>query len=1735
VAVGCLATAAPGRAQEVASPDERTQPPPIHCSAEDLMSAVANLFPPADPDRRAASARALARCRDPRTVGALRAALVHDRQPEVQVESLRALAAVGDRAPVQAILEEARAPDPLRVAALEALGAAGEAPSAEELAALESGAGPALTAAIEMLRTQRSAAAAAALEPGAGVPTLGTPGGSDTRPTRPGEPVVVIRPPARARRPIEIIRTPPPPPPKPWIERDGTALAITTSIAAGGLWGSGLSLLAQQNGVGVVTLLGSAGAVIGGGTAWGLTRFGLRPDAAQALWFANSTAWGTLAGLTIWSGSNSDSLKLKYGLLVGGETVGILAGAWSARRFGFRPSETLFADSLVLGTGLGLVGASMLWDPDSPWNVPPAAAIGVVPTMVGAAVATKLATISALDVPLLVLSPLAGGWTGALLASGAFQTPLLSTPRGLGGATLGLSAGYLGAAAAASFIDVPARRLMLTSSGLLVGNALGLGVHMLADHDRSGRWPLGAGLGGLALATAAYASAPHLHPGPSAASMTVAGALYGSGVWTLALTAGSTGQPPDARVPGGMLAGSVALGLGGLVASQWFQPQAYHQSVAALGTLAGMGAGLGTAKLITDEKGLPDLVGVIGGAVAGFTGGAVLSTGARLRPPALLAGVEGAGYGLLVGTLLPTLPDRKWSAGRKTAGAAWLGTSLGAAGATLAARALDADGGQVALVGGAGVLGLGIGAGTGWLWPSSDSRGARIGLLTGSTGMLAVGIAAERTLQLSDSLDLNAVPLALFGAAVGSAHGYLVGRVIEPDEGSPFASRQKGGAVLMGASAGIATGVLAAKWARPTGNDYLGMAGASVLGHSAGLGIAKLALDSDGRGEPLLRLTGALAGLSAGALVARTTELRAPDLLAGLSGAAYGAILGNLAPSLHRGYHLEGDRATGGAHLGLAIGGAAGATAAHLTGASSSDVLVPTVFAGVGGLAGLGFGQLLPEDGNQRGRVASAIGMLTFAGGSIALDRPLRLSEGFRPPGSGTLSLLGLAVGAIEGDLLARFIHHAPLDAVNTRGSGLLLGQVVGATSGFVLSRFIQPTLWDDAVAVGGGVVGGTLGVGLSMLATDEPGRAEIGSMFAGSLLGLGGLALTQHYSPLEGADFLALPIGASFGGMFGRLLPTLDDTRIGPLDRTATGGLVVGLTGGTVAAMATRHLTDARPGTVALTGLGGVDGLLTGLGVGLLIDGPVGESRAQRIGAVAGAAAGLGIGAGLWPRLQVRGADAAMIASLLGLGAWNGLLAPGLGHADLGTVSERHTAGGVLVGAGASSLLATALVPALDLDRDLIGNALALDVLLTGAGAGTGALISQRHDASVWGALAGGTTGLVLGAALHRSIELDDRRIPLLRLTILEGLWLGGWLPFTLRDREQVTSRQLIGGLAAGGLGGAALATLAGSAFQPDGQATATAALTSAIGASLAGGSALIAGSLPSRARVGLLLGGTGAGLLVGSLGARSVDLGAGAGYAAVGTMLGASEGLVFAWSGRADGGADYAGAALVGAGAGSTMGLVAASNPQWMEGRALPAAGFAGWGAWMGSFAGALINRDPHEVTLGGLAGANAGALAGLGLLASGTVEPRDFGWLSAFGAAGTVLGGGVGALFSTRTDPRPALAGLLVGPAVGLTTGALVLPKLRTLGSTARADTPPPARADAPRPAAAPATETSERTRTSADLWEGSRPRSLVGNIRRSFGVSRLMPVLGAMPASDPAAGPPPFVLGLAGLWH
>jgi len=92
-------------------------------------------------------------------------------------------------------------------------------------------------------------------------------------------------------------------------------------------------------------------AVIGGGTAWGLTHFGLRPSPSQALWFTNSTAWGTLAGLMTWAGTGSDNVKLKWACW---SAANPSAWAWacSARANGIGPHRR-FSSPIVSFLGLG--------------------------------------------------------------------------------------------------------------------------------------------------------------------------------------------------------------------------------------------------------------------------------------------------------------------------------------------------------------------------------------------------------------------------------------------------------------------------------------------------------------------------------------------------------------------------------------------------------------------------------------------------------------------------------------------------------------------------------------------------------------------------------------------------------------------------------------------------------------------------------------------------------------------------------------------------------------------------------------------------------------------------------------------------------------------------------------------------------------------------------------------------------------------------------------------------------------------------------------------------------------------------------------------------------------------------------------------------------------------------------------------------------------------------------------
>ncbi|HEY8923471.1 MAG TPA: hypothetical protein VIU64_03760, partial [Polyangia bacterium] len=188
-------------------------------------------------------------------------------------------------------------------------------------------------------------------------------------------------------------------------------------------------------------------------------------------------------------------------------------------------------------------------------------------------------------------------------------------------------------------------------------------------------------------------------------------------------------------------------------------------------------------------------------------------------------------------------------------------------------------------------------------------------------------------------------------------------------------------------------------------------------------------------------------------------------------------------------------------------------------------------------------------------------------------------------------------------------------------------------------------------------------------------------------------------------------------------------------------------------------------------------------------------------------------------------------------------------------------------------------------------------------------------------------------------------------------------------------------------------------------------------------------------------------------------------------------------------------------------------------------PAAGFGAWGGWIGAFGSAFQNRNRFTVTGGGVIGTDLGFAAGYALVRSGLVDSSDFGWLSLFAAGGTVLGAGVGAPLSSATEPRPVLAGLALGPLVGMAVGAWALPRLRAL-RTRDASPPPPGNDDAD------VGDTHEHAaRRRAEEARGAQS-SFQRRLAAVVEVTDWSPLVGAMPAPTDASAPSPFLFGVLG---
>jgi hypothetical protein len=1279
-------------------------------------------------------------------------------------------------------------------------------------------------------------------------------------------------PPAENIEPVGPVAPVPAEPPA-----DGLPLAVATSAAAGGALFPLLSLMSDLDSPGALILAGSAGAVIGAGTTWGLSRFGYRPTLPQAAWYATSSTWGALAGAVISKQAGFTEPRLRYGSIALGEVVGVGVGAWSAKALDWTGPEVVLANSLAAGGGLVGLGLDRLRPPDG-GSSGIVAAWAVAPWMVGSAAVAHLIEPTTDDVNLMAVSAVAASWTGGLLASGLAETPLLSGRSGQGGLALGAGAGYLLATGAAAFTEVDPSRTWESGFALGAGNLVGRGLEKWINPSQPERWNLGTAVGGAAFGIGTFIYQPYARFGPAAPSMTFTGLATAPLVAYGAFRAGhgpaADGTPEAALRDGSIQASTILAGTAGLVTSRFFNPDAADEATAVAFTGLGMSAGLGVARLTFDERGAPDSAGAWLGAVAGFTGGAIFAHDARLRAPEVGAGFAGAAYGALGGALALTLHEPTWEGGRRDQAGAAMGLTAGALAGGVLAHALDANGRQVAVPVYAGMFGAGIGSGVGLMASAAgDTRSMRAGVLAGTGALMTASMLLEPALRLSQGLGPASDALFAQGATVGAAWGALAGGLFDA----------------------------------PTGG-------------------------SDGR-------------------------------------------------------------------------------------------LV---------------------------------------------------------------------------------------------GGGALAGASAGAATGLVLSKFVDPKPQSYGFTLLTGTLGGLGGLGASMLATDEPGHADPAGALGGSALGFVGGAVASHYLTLERPDAYAALVGAPYGAILGSLAAaSLSGSATGPSQRTVGGGALLGTSAGMMGALALRHATGADGRDVGLTALGGLNGFAAGLGVGMLLDPGGKNDREQEAATLVGTVAGLGVGGALWSRLTLGPGDAGLIGGAGAVGAWTGAWLPVLGRAQWKDLNGEQEAGGLLAGGALSVVAASALTPALELDADLLSHALAMDAVFSTAGGGAAVLLTERADYTAAAVLGAGTAGLVLGGALHRQIDADAGG-PWMALATAQGAWVGGWLSHAIYPAASLNGRREAGGIALGAMGMLGVATLSSGVVSLDARQMGLGVTGSALGSALAGGATLLSSDLGGQAGASLIMGASTLGAVGGAALAPRLDFGGHAlSYGALGATLGASEASLFAWASQGATAEDYHGAMLIGAGVGTTLGLAAAAHPFLTAPTTLASSGFAAWGGWIGSFAAAAADPRAQRISGIGMLGADAGFLAGYGLLRLDVIEPRDFGWLSLGGALGTVGGGLAGALLTQPTDRAPLWAGLAVGPVAGMAAGAIALPWLRSLHPS-------------------PATVMGTPSRHVAATASISSPPGLRRRLDEVVSVSSCAPFFGALPAPAEAAASPPVLVGVTGFW-
>jgi len=552
------------------------------------------------------------------------------------------------------------------------------------------------------------------------------------------------------------------------------------------------------------------------------------------------------------------------------------------------------------------------------------------------------------------------------------------------------------------------------------------------------------------------------------------------------------------------------------------------------------------------------------------------------------------------------------------------------------------------------IAGLGLGA---ILFPhGSGTVGERVGHGLAGGLLPAAALTAASLSTRRVHLGTRDVGLVTYGGVVGGTIGGLLVPGISRD---PPAERV-GGAVALGEALGYGSAVLVAQYSDLSAPEQ-GWMWASTTGLTlAGGGLGMLVPGLRGRPSFALASGGAGLGVALGALGHRPLSLRAKDLPLASLGAGVGAWTGAWLPVLIHDSWAEADStgAAGGALLLGMSGMLAGDVVSRLTDVSGRTVGISAITTVAATAAGGGTGMMLGQSPRALG--VGLMHGLTAAGlaTGVILAPRMRFSRG-------DVSLTGVSAAYAAASLgMVPALRHADDEGVPARevAGGLIAGVGLGTLAGMAAAQWSNLDR-GDVGEVGVWSMGGfSLGAGLGLL-IDHGRRATVGVAEGVGAAGLatgGLLARRMRYSRRDALLMTQLSLGAAFQGV---LLPDVWREEGLDLPRgVRVGGVMAGSSLGLLAGALIAQRTEIEPGDVGEMTLSLAAGDLLGAGIGLL--GDLSHSNTMRLMQGVGISTWLA-GSLRAPHTTHTRRDALLIAQLGAGGVLQGAFLPDLWHDD--------------------------------------------------------------------------------------------------------------------------------------------------------------------------------------------------------------------------------------------------------------------------------------------------------------------------------------------------------------------------------------------------------------------------------------------------------------------------------------